>query len=70
MKRTEEDGIGWIDTEMLQKEYNGKPVKFPGIVSPNRVTVQALRDSVKGRDVSVCSIFCEIRALPQQNSPA
>lgn len=48
---------GWIDTEMLQKEYNGKPVKFPGIVSPNRVAVQALRDSVKGRDMSVCSFF-------------
>ena len=48
---------GWIDTEMLQKEYNGKPVKFPGLVSPNRVAVQALRDSVKGKDMSVCSFF-------------
>ena len=48
---------GWIDTEMLQKEYNGKPVKFPGLVSPNRVAVQALRDSAKGRDMSVCTFF-------------
>ena len=48
---------GWIDTDMLQKEYNGKPVKFPGIVSPNRVAVQALRDSAKGRDMSVCTFF-------------
>ena len=48
---------GWIDTEMLQKEYNGKPMKFPGLVSPNRVAVQALRDSAKGRDMSVCTFF-------------
>lgn len=48
---------GWIDTEMLQKEYNGKPVKFPGLVSPNRVAVQALRNSAKGRDMSVCTFF-------------
>ena len=48
---------GWIDTEMLQKEYNGKPVKFPGLVSPNRVAVQALHDSANGRDMSVCSFF-------------
>ena len=48
---------GWIDTDMLQKEHNGKKVKFPGIVSPNRVAVQALRDSAKGKDMSVCSFF-------------
>lgn len=48
---------GWIDTEMLQKEYNGKPVRFPGLVSANRVAVQALRDSAKGKDMSVCSLF-------------
>ena len=48
---------GWIDTEMLQKEYNGKPVKFPGLVSPNRVAVQALRDSAKGKDMSICGLF-------------
>ena len=48
---------GWIDTEMLQKEYKGKPVKFPGLVSANRVAVQAMRDSAKGKDMSVCSLF-------------
>ena len=48
---------GWIDTEMLQKEYNGKPVKFPGLVSPNRVAVKALKDSAKGKDMSVCTFF-------------
>lgn len=48
---------GWIDTEMLKKEYNGKKVKFPGLVSPNRVAVKALRDSKKGKDMSVCTLF-------------
>ena len=48
---------GWIDTEMLQKEYNGKLVKFPGLVSPKRVAVKALSDSAKGKDMSVCTFF-------------
>ena len=48
---------GWIDTEMLSKEHNGKPVKFPGLVTPDRVAVKALRDSAKGRDMSVCTLF-------------
>lgn len=62
---------GWIDTDMLQKEYNGKPVKFPGIVPPERVAAQALKDSAKGRDMSVCSFFVKYehfmsKVLPQK----
>lgn len=62
---------GWIDTDMLQKEYNGKPVRFPGIVPPERVAAQALRDSAKGRDMSVCSFFVKYehfmsKILPQK----
>ena len=44
---------------MLSKEYKGKPVKFPGLVSPNRVAVQALRDSAKGKDMSVPGWFAK-----------
>ena len=51
---------GWIDTDMLQKEYNGKPVKFPGLVFPERVAVQAMHDSAKGKDMSVCSLFDKV----------
>ncbi|WP_028515724.1 SDR family NAD(P)-dependent oxidoreductase [Ruminococcus flavefaciens] len=54
---------GWIDTDMLSKEYKGKPVKFPGLVSPNRVAVQALRDSAKGKDMSVCTLFVKYEHL-------
>ncbi|MBQ9900934.1 MAG: hypothetical protein IJM51_00895 [Clostridia bacterium] len=62
---------GWIDTDMLQKEYNGKPVRFPGIVSPERVAAQALKDSAKGRDMSVCGFFVKYehfmsKILPQK----
>lgn len=48
---------GWVDTELLMKEINGKRVKFPGVVSPSAVVKQALRDGERGRDLSVCSLY-------------
>lgn len=62
---------GWIDTELLQKEINGKKVKFPGIVTPERVARQAMKDAKKGRDMSVCSLYvkCQhlnVKLLPQR----
>lgn len=46
----------WVDTELLMKEINGVPVKFVGIVSPERVAQDALRDAKRGRDMSVCTL--------------
>ena len=43
---------GWVDTDMLKSN-----IKFPGIVSPERVVKQAIRDAKKGKDMSVCSLF-------------
>ena len=62
---------GWVDTEMLVKEQNGKRIKFPGIVSAERVVRQAMKDSAKGKDMSVCSLYvkCEhfiSKILPQK----
>ena len=54
---------GWIDTDMLKKERNGKTIKFPGIVSAERVAKQAMRDSLKGKDMSVCSLFVKYEHL-------
>ena len=54
---------GWVDTDMLRKVRNGKAIKFPGIVSPERVVKQAMRDSSKGRDMSVCSLFVKYEHL-------
>lgn len=50
---------GWIDTDMIKGEINGKPVKFPGLVKPDRVAVQAIKDADKGRDMSVCTMYAK-----------
>ena len=62
---------GWIDTELLQKEINGKKVRFPGLVTPYRVVKQAIKDAKKGKDMSVCSLYvkCQhvnVKLLPQR----
>lgn len=51
---------GWVDTELLMKEINGVPVKFPGIVSAERVARVALKDAKCGRDMSVCSMYFKL----------
>ncbi len=62
---------GWIDTEMLQKEINGKKVRFPGLVSPQQVVTKALEDAKRGKDMSVCSLYVKyqhliVKLLPQR----
>lgn len=62
---------GWIDTELLQKEINGKKVRFPGLVTADRVVKQAMKDAKKGKDMSVCSLYvkCQhvnVKLLPQR----
>ena len=46
---------GWVDTQMLSGGNGDKKAKLPGMVSPEKVVRAALRDSRKGKDVSVCS---------------
>lgn len=48
---------GWVDTGMLSKEINGKKVKFPGMVTADKVVAQALKDAEKKRDMSVYSLY-------------
>ncbi len=62
---------GWVDTELLKKEANGIPIKFPGIVSAEKVALKALRDAKKGKDISVCTLFAKwehllAKILPQR----
>ena len=54
---------GWVDTDMLAKEINGKPVRFPGITAPEQVVKKALRDAKKGRDMSVCTFYVKFQHL-------
>ena len=61
----------WTDTDLLRKEINGKKVKFPGLVTADRVVKQAIRDAKKGKDTSVCSLYvkCQhvnVKLLPQK----
>ncbi len=53
----------WVDTDMLEKEINGRQVKFPGIVSPEKVAAKAIRDAKKGKDVSICSFYVKCQHL-------
>ena len=48
---------GWVDTDLLMKEINGKSVKFDGLVSPQKVCKKALKDAKRGRDMSVCTMY-------------
>lgn len=61
----------WVDTDMLDREINGKRVRFPGIVAPEKVVKKALKDAKKGRDMSICSLYvkCQhlnVKLLPQK----
>lgn len=47
----------WVDTELLTKEINGEKVKFPGIVSADKVAIKALKDAKRGKDMSVCTLY-------------
>ena len=48
---------GWVDTRMLPKEKNGRPIKYIGMVKPNVVVKKALRDSCHGKDMSTPGFF-------------
>lgn len=61
----------WVDTELLTKEINGKKVKFPGMVTADKVVTQAIKDAKNGKDMSVCSLYvkCQhlnVKLLPQR----
>lgn len=54
---------GWVDTDMLEKERNGKTIKFPGVVTAERVVKLAIKDADKGKDMSVCSLYVKYEHL-------
>lgn len=62
---------GWVDTNLLPRRINDRPVHFPGLVSPERVVRQALADARRGRDMSVCGLYTRwqhtiVKLLPQK----
>lgn len=48
---------GWVNTELLMKERNGREIKFPGIVEPFPVARKALKDAKQGKDMSVYGAY-------------
>ncbi len=48
---------GWVNTDLLKKEWNGRKVKYPGIVEPQPVVRKALRDAYHGKDMSVYGTY-------------
>lgn len=46
---------GWIRTELLQTEMNGRKVSFPHLAEPDDVVKQTLKDAGRGKDMSVYS---------------
>ena len=48
---------GWVDTGMLPREKNGRPIRYIGMVKPDVVVKKALRDSRYGKDLSTPGFF-------------
>ena len=48
---------GWVDTDMLPREKNGRKIRYTGMVSAEKVAEQALRDHQKGKDMSTPGFF-------------
>ena len=62
---------GWVDTDLLRKESNGEPIKFPALVTAKRVADKAMKDAKRGKDMSVCTLFVKsmhlfVKIVPQK----
>ena len=54
---------GWIKTDLLESERNGKKVQFPGIALPEEVAVKIMKDAKKGKDMSVYGAYVKYMHL-------
>lgn len=50
---------GWVDTGMLPREKDGKKINYLGMIAPDVVVDKALKDSAKGKDMSVPGFFAK-----------
>ena len=48
---------GWVDTEMLPRTRNGMSIRYIGLIDPETVVKKALKDSARGKDMSVPGAF-------------
>ena len=54
---------GWIKTELLELERNGKQIYFPAIALPEDVAKKTLKDAQKGKDMSVYGTYVKYMHL-------
>ena len=50
---------GWVDTGMLPRTKDGKEIRYTGMIDPETVVDKALKDSAKGKDMSVPGFFAK-----------
>lgn len=60
---------GWIDTEMLPREKDGRKIKYVGMISAKEVVEKALKDNRKGKDISVPGFFAKWFRLYSKVTP-
>lgn len=60
---------GWIDTEMLPREHDGKKIHYPGMISAESVVRKVLRDSSRGRSMSVPGLFAKYFRIYSKITP-
>ena len=48
---------GWVDTDMLPREKDGRKIKYTGMISAEKVVEKALRDNRRGKDMSTPGFF-------------
>lgn len=54
---------GWVDTELLDKEVNHQKIKFPGLVTADKVVEKAIKDAKNGKDMSVYTAYVKFMQL-------
>ena len=60
---------GWIQTALLPETLNGRKVKFPLIVTADKVAAKAIKDARRGKAVSIYRFAVRVVAWLQRHLP-
>lgn len=60
---------GWIDTEMLPDEKDGEKIHYTGKISAEKVVKKAMRDCLKGKDISTPGAFASYFRIYSKYTP-
>lgn len=59
----------WVDTKMLPRGKDGKKINYPGMISVDEVVSKALKDSERGKDMSVPGFFAQYFRIYSKLTP-